>query len=572
MRLTKGTWCLVILATVNLLVLVGSLYNYLEQRQLRHATAIDASSNEVTLFADRLETKVNQVMAIADGIAGDLSTGRLDSAALMQRLEADVKKYDYVDGLFVAYEPYAFSLNDEFFDPLFLRSDEGHKLVFLDYDYRDNDWYREPMRNGAGWVEPYRGRKSGAVIIQYGVPIVGEGGQPIGIVAINFSPVELKKIVSTSLSEGAEGFGFILSRQGTYLYHPITRNTIDQVNIYDTLRESRVKVEEISDSISRGDPSWVSMKDADGHDSRIFLHPLPTSGWTAGLAYLSEQDAGEYEAESRRLYWFMNGLFSLSILLMILYVRRFSPRERSYWIVLVVTSLLFLSGIGFVWNRALESPHTREEFGSEELTITNQAVLAQFIEQQSEQAARSREEILYVPTGIYIQHMTYTNPFDVMLSGYIWQTYSKTQKSYRDGTPISQGIILAETEPNAEVLSIEEAYRQDRGDHEIVGWYFRVSVRQDFDYSHYPFDLQTVWLRMWHQDFNRQVVLVPDLDSYKILTPVALPGMERNFVLPNWSLRASYFNYKFNSYNSTFGVRSETSDEAQPELYFNVVV
>ena len=65
---------------------------------------------------------------------------------------------------------------------------------------------------------------------------------------------------------------------------------------------------------------------------------------------------------------------------------------------------------------------------------------------------------------------------------------------------------------------------------------------------------------------------MPDLDSYKILTPVALPGMERNFVLPNWSLRASYFNYKFNSYNSTFGVRSETSDEAQPELYFNVVV
>jgi hypothetical protein len=84
--------------------------------------------------------------------------------------------------------------------------------------------------------------------------------------------------------------------------------------------------------------------------------------------------------------------------------------------------------------------------------------------------------------------------------------------------------------------------------------------------------LQTVWLRIWHQDFNRNVVLVPDLESYKILTPVSLPGMERDFVLPNWSLKASYFNYKFNSYNTTFGVRSATSDERQPELYFNIVV
>ena len=105
-----------------------------------------------------------------------------------------------------------------------------------------------------------------------------------------------------------------------------------------------------------------------------------------------------------------------------------------------------------------------------------------------------------------------------------------------------------------------------------MGWYFRVSVRQDFDYAHYPFDLQTVWLRMWHQDFNRRVVLVPDLNSYKILTPVALPGLEKNFVLPNWSLKASYFNYNFNSYNTTFGVRPATSEERQPELYFNIVV
>ncbi|MFT5375487.1 MAG: hypothetical protein ACI906_002313 [Candidatus Latescibacterota bacterium] len=571
-RLNKGIWILVVLAAVNLLFLVSYFYSHLDQRQEHRSDEILYRGKEAELFADRLESKVQKVMEIADGIADDLNAGRLDSTALMQRLGADVEKYDYIDGLFVAYEPYAFSPHDEFFDPLFLREEGGHKLVFLDYDYRDNDWYQAPIRDGRRWVEPYRGRKSGAVILQYGVPIMDEDGKPIGIVAINFSSAELKKIVSTSLAEGAEGFGFILSADEAYIYHPIARNTVESLNIYDHFEVEQSVIDKTVESLRRGDPAWMEIDDFESHKTHVSLHPLSTNGWTVGLAYLEEQDAGEYRAESRRLYWFVNGLIVLAIMLMILYLQLFQPGIRSYWMASIIAALMFLAGIGFVWDRALERPHAREEGEEEALTVSSPAVLAQFVEHQSEQAVQRRKEILYVPTGLYIQHMNYTNAFDVMLSGYIWQTYSKTETTYSDGTPISQGIILAETEPNAEVLSIEEAYREDRGDHEVVGWYFRVSVRQGFDYSHYPFDLQTVWLRMWHQDFNRNVVLVPDLESYKILTPVSLPGMERDFVLPNWSLKASYFNYKFNSYNTTFGVRPVTSDERQPELYFNIVV
>ena len=570
-RLTKGIWIVGLLAIGNLLVLAGYFFRYLDQYQEQRAISISQRSEEVALFAGHLEERVQLVMGLADDIAAELSAGRLDSTALLQRLAVDVEKYDYVDGLFVAYARYAFSPNDEFFSPLFLRTAKGHEHVYLDYDYTENDWYQLPMRDGAQWVEPYRGRQSGAVIIQYGVPIMGTDGTPIGIVAINFSPTELKKVVSTSLSEGVEGFGFLLSKDGVYLYHPIARNVGEQLNIYEHLK-SREDINDIVGRVQQGEPAWLNVEDAEGHDTRIFLHSLPASDWTAGLAYMETQSAGTYRAESRSLYAFMTGIFSLVILVMITYVQLFRPGTSSYWVISVVTSLMFLVGIGFVWSRALEHPPAREENDGASLTITNQAVLAQFIEQQSEEAAQRREETLYVPTGIYIQHMKYTNPFDVMLSGYIWQSYSKEQTTYADGTPISQGLILAETEPNAEVLSIEEAYREDRGDHEIVGWYFRVSVRQDFDYAHYPFDLQTVWLRMWHQDFNRRVVLVPDLNSYKILTPVALPGLEKNFVLPNWSLKASYFNYNFNSYNTTFGVRPATSEERQPELYFNIVV
>ena len=99
----------------------------------------------------------------------------------------------------------------------------------------------------------------------------------------------------------------------------------------------------VVESVRRGEPTWVTMKDDGGYDSRVFLHPLSTSGWTAGLTYVLEQDAGEYRAQSRRLYWFMNGLITLAVLLMVLCVQfgRFSV--DSYWIVLIITSLLSLA-------------------------------------------------------------------------------------------------------------------------------------------------------------------------------------------------------------------------------------
>ena len=36
-------------------------------------------------------------------------------------------------------------------------------------------------------------------------------------------------------------------------------------------------------------------------------------------------------------------------------------------------------------------------------------------------------------------------------------------------------------------------------------------------------------------------------------------------------MRASFFDYHFNSYNSSFGIAEKFSSEARPELYFNIV-
>lgn len=68
------------------------------------------------------------------------------------------------------------------------------------------------------------------------------------------------------------------------------------------------------------------------------------------------------------------------------------------------------------------------------------------------------------------------------------------------------------------------------------------------------------------------MILVPDVASYEILNPEFLPGLEEHLVMPNWSLKGSYFDYRFNHYNTNFGVRQQSVAETRPELYFNLTI
>ncbi len=578
-RFTRGFFTLAILALANLVWLGYYSYQHINRSRERQTEAINKHQAESGKFSQDIDARLGGLMAIADAIAEDLSQGRLDSTALMDRLRADVKRLDYIDGLFVAYEPHRFTDDHQYFAPLFLnRGDAGHKLVFLEYDYTINPWYYNTVAKGAGWAEPFFGNESGAVIIQYGVPFFDAEGAPMGIVAINLSPVELKQIISSSLPEGEEGFGYITSRQHTYISHPVAEKVLNQANLLQDLKklaeDGRLRhtvAVAARERIQGGEPGWVEVTDASGRQDRVFHASVPSSGWTVLLYYLDSKDSQGYQLESRRLVWILLGGCSLVILAMLTATQFFRGGERSYWVVSIVTALVFLGGIWFVWQRALNRPpqHAGE---NEVLRIESQAVLTQFMEQLSVRAAQMKEEVVYVPTGVFIQHMQYSDAYNVMLSGYIWQVYDKSNRTYADGTPVSEGVIFAETEPNAEVLDIQEAYRVDLGDRQVVGWYFRVSVREEFDYRHYPFDQQTVWLRMWHTDFNRPVILVPDVASYEILNPEFLPGLEEHLVMPNWSLKGSYFDYRFNHYNTNFGVRQQSVAETRPELYFNLTI
>ena len=101
-----------------------------------------------------------------------------------------------------------------------------------------------------------------------------------------------------------------------------------------------------------------------------------------------------------------------------------------------------------------------------------------------------------------------------------------------------------------------EVYRFD----EVIGWNFRSVLRQQFNYAKYPFDREEVWIRMWSRDFDKNIILTPDLVSYHTTDPGSKPGLElQDFVLEDWDITETFFSYRDNTYETNFGIENGAS-------------
>ncbi|SHF10137.1 hypothetical protein SAMN05444279_11714 [Ruegeria intermedia] len=101
---------------------------------------------------------------------------------------------------------------------------------------------------------------------------------------------------------------------------------------------------------------------------------------------------------------------------------------------------------------------------------------------------------LRVKTGIFIKSFSFVGASDVRVSGYVWQHYlDGAHDAIRPGRG-EAGFLLPEAVDVANGV-IQEAYRMKRDGSTLIGWYFEQTLRQSFDYTSYPFDHKTVWVR-----------------------------------------------------------------------------
>lgn len=169
-----------------------------------------------------------------------------------------------------------------------------------------------------------------------------------------------------------------------------------------------------------------------------------------------------------------------------------------------------------------------------------------------------------IPTGVLLQSIEFLNANNVQVTGFVWQRYGPEVPA-----SVARGYVLPEAVEEA--FQLDEAYRTTEVDGtEVIGWYMSATLRQAFDYRRYPFDEQDVWLRLWHRDFDRGVVLVPDFAAYRTMDPLALAGLDPEFVYGAWDPRFTIFSFGTSHYQTTFGYDEPQARGEFPELYFSV--
>ncbi len=553
------------------LVFVGLLG--LEWRRVHHTTveAKAAARARVLEATAKLDAELKRVVPVTDAIARDLESGALPKKDLANRLQNDPSAAGGAFGLGSGFAPYAFDPARRLYGPYSARRGDHRELIQIEdlYDYTvsepNRDWYGKTVENGPGWHEPFFGKASQTVVAPYCVPFTlpePNAPRPSGVICGNFSVDDVRLLVD-SLNLGKTGYAFIVSRAGRILAHPdrdYARRGVTVAQMAEGRRDPIMGA--LSERILHAEQGEI-----DAHDPRtgertwIFHQPISTTGWTLAVVVLRDEMLAEGQDVQHRQMWLVVagvGFFASAILL---FLSRRQQTDACLWLGSAMLSLLFFVGMGALWHIELA-----RGVRSEHVLLVDEAGVANFLEAR---AARARESHLEpptkIPTGMFVQAIAFVGAHSFVVSGYVWQKYDLNVHA-----KLERGFVLPDWVPEQDVL--EEAYRRTEGDTEIVGWFFKATFREPFDYTKFPVDSHELKVRLWPKSRDSNVILVPDLDSYRYVNPRSLPGMERGFALPGWRVDRTYFAYSTYEYGTDFGLKGSVASEGHPELSFNVAI
>ncbi|MDC0835364.1 cache domain-containing protein [Geitlerinema sp. CS-897] len=568
-----------ILGTVSVLGAIGTAVSYWSERDRKIETATESAVTETQRAVEQIDRQLKALETVVEELAEDLNTGRLSQEDLDDRLETQLEKNENLSSVGVAYAPYGYNAETRLYAPVYKRvsdPDRPNRERFQRFNVEDTydytqphiAWFNDPLNGGAQWADPYLGRVLQQLLAEYSVPFAtpetsSPTPDPNGIVYANYDFKQLKTLME-SLALGKTGYGFVVSQSGKFVYHPVDAVVKERRSIFDLSEHwNAPQFEELAEAMLAGERGAIQLTPKGRASAWVVYEPIPSTEWSLAVVLFRDEVFQNTRSLDRKLIWLTLFVVASLVFGSVVAIRPDGDRIHRLWGLVVVVSVFLSGGIGAIWGLEMSQTSLDNDTG---IKIANPARLQKFLAEQTRRAqAAGDTPPVFVPTGVFLQSLEFSDANDVFVTGYVWQRYL-------DGVhdEISRGFVL----PEAVSPSVRESYRQEFDGGVLIGWYVEAQLRQPFDYSKYPFDRKDVWMRLWHEDFTSNVVLTPDLAAYDILSPTTLPGLEmgENFVMPGWILEQSFFQYKLNSYNTGFGFRGETQLKNFPELYFDVVM
>jgi hypothetical protein len=375
------------------------------------------------------------------------------------------------------------------------------------------------------------------------------------------TPEALRPLVE-GLELGGSGSAVLFSRQGRILYHPVEDVAVGGLSLADlALAEkdalwgslaARARTAERG-LIEGDDPGtrqrvWLAFRAVPGTDTILAIRAF------SGIKVLGD----DFDRHILIVMVALGVLLSGAIASLAFHADR--GHDEGLVPVSIVLTCAIMLGTLAIWIMSVQAVPVLAESGT---PIVDRAGLRNFMATDPYASGRiTKQKAIFLPVGIHVQTMEYTGTNNVSVSGVVWQHLPDSLRG-----KVGTGIIF----PESVATEMKEFYMRRAPGADVIGWWFKATLRQAFDYYQYPFDHQDVWIRMWPaQDFDKNVVLVPDMEAYSTLYPRALPGVDKSVVLNGWNLTESFFGYRPMAYDDSFGVPGYIGQQGFPELQFNV--
>lgn len=508
--------------------LISGLWSDWKAAEIRTA---QEHENVNATAAQALDQILDDMRRVAAEAAEALSHIEEPSRSVVPLITEILARSPEVISIGVAFAPFDYDRVHRLAAPEVLRQMTGdiiHQRIEAEYDYTASTvhWYQQALKEGTCWEKPHLNERN--TVINFAQRVTLKSGQ-VAVVRVSSSLQRVIEIV-THLDLGPHGYGVLKDGAGTYIVPPaLTREGQDE-NLSDVGNVTLTRVIE--------GPNWVFQTFRSWRD-----HDL------------------DYTDRHQRILWVIYLLVSIPIFIAAAHL---TERRETHlaWVWSSAIAVCLMVGIVVIWSLALNGvSHMRGGMGRETNTVVaSRGALDGFkLKVLSHSLEKGEDLPLFVKTGVFIQSVEFLTANNLQVTGYVWQRVPKESL-------IAPGIIF----PEAEEVELEETIRRDQGRETVIVWRLKAVMRQSFSYVKFPFDRESVWLRMWSADFEKPVVLVPDFNAYSVTNPIALPGLERTLFISGWSAIRSYFEYRHNSYNSTLGAATSFTSSGRPELYFNV--
>lgn len=271
-------------------------YSYHVARHSFLKEALVSARNAVSLAEKEIDVDLYHATGLTESIALSMGNKFLTEDDIHRMLKEIVSQNEEICGSAVAFEPYSFNDNREFFAVYYTRNESGgveyKDLSNSQYGYWQKDWYKIPKEEQvAQFSEPYFDEGGGNVIMStYSIPFyrMQNGERRFwGIATVDVSLKDLSQIVS-DIRIHRNGRASLISREGVFITFPDSSYILNQT-IYDlaeTLQVPRL-IDLFQDALANKTGYEVVPIQFNGKRSESFLcyTRLDSTGWPIFLNF-----------------------------------------------------------------------------------------------------------------------------------------------------------------------------------------------------------------------------------------------------------------------------------------------